>query len=711
MSFVSRTELTGFNPGAQTAPGFGAATFERRTEGLTIDFRSVLSALVRRKWWIILPAVIGAVIGLLAAMSIEPRFSSTVQLLVDPREVQVVKSDTPLRTPTPDGSAIMAENAMIMLRSANVQMQVVDKHRLYEDPEFVGSPGLISSLLGRNAVDPLDVRRLRAMNGLDRRLTTRRTDKSSVVEASVFTMDPAKSALLANSLAAAFLEQQTASEQDTARRALQATNARLVELGQRVEKTERDVEDYRARNNLQSSSGRLVSEQQMQEMTSQLVMARARAADARAKYDAARKLTVTGIERGEIPEAVNSQLIGQLRLKYAEASRLEADARQKFGDRHPEMMALAAQARDSRAQIIAELNRIVKAAQTDFERSKAAEEQLQQALAQARTQTSDTSEASVKLRELERQADVSRQIYSAFLKRTRELAEQEDINPISARVISPANPAQYSTSMSRSVVLMGLTITGGLLGLLLTLLLEQFDATLRNRKQFQELSGLPVLAEFSGFQGRRSPDDPLRAPVIDKPRSAAALAAVRVADTFAARADADRPRVVLLVGVGQVDTTELTLNVAIAAAQASWRVLLVDADGGGTGLSRHLEVQPGTGLREVLEGTSRFSASVLNDDRTAVRILPLSGTARSRASFRPSAAQVATQVLDPAANYELIFVDGGVWGTDATAYAFAGAVDDIVLVAPSGRIAAHDVSETLEGFAPFRDKLAGIVTA
>lgn len=709
MSFVSRNELTGAPvQHADPALGYPVMPGERRSEGLTIDFRGILGALRRRKWWVIGPVILGMLAGLAFALTITPRYNSSIQILVDPRDVQVVKTDTPLRTPSPDGSTTLAENAMIMLRSANVLMQVVERLKLEDDTEFVGKPGLLSRSAG---VDSIEVRRLRAMNALDRRLTTRRSEKSSVVEVSVWTIDAQKSALVANTLGAVFLEQQTALEVDTARRAAQSTSARLSELGARVEKAERDVEEYRARNNLQAANGRLVSEQQLQELNSQLVLARARSADTRARYEAARKLTVAGIERGELPESVNSQLIGQLRLKYAEASRLETDARMKLGERHPEMIALAAQSRDMRAQLMGELNRIARAAQTEYERAKAAEDGLQSALDQARTQSTDTSEASVRLRELERQAEASRSIYAAFLKRARELSEQEDINPIAARIVSAANPAQWSTSLSRSFAVLGATIGAGLLGLFLALVLEQFDGTLRNRRQFQELSGLPVIAEYGSAATRRGEGAPLRAPVLESPRSPSALGAFRIADTFAARASIDEPRSVLFLSVGGVSTTELVLNVSIAAAQAGWRVLLVDANAIGDSVSQHLEVRPQHGLNDVLAGNVRLSQAVMTDERTKVRILANTGeTTRPGRNGRSSAQQIAAQLFARPRQYELTFVDGGEWGRDALAYAFAGAVDDIVLVAEAGTISSREVRDVLDTLGPFADRLAGIVT-
>lgn len=712
MSFISRArspDVRPFAAGGGTRAGSRNAAYapEPAQDAVTIDFRSFLRALGRRRWWIVVPLVVAGLAGLAGALSIQPRFVSSVQVLVDPRDVQVIRSDTPLRTPSPDGSATLAENAIVMLRSSAVLAQVVQREGLADDPEFIGAPGLLSK---GGVGDSLDVRRLRATGGLDRRLTTRRAERSSVVEAAVATTDAAKSARLANALAAVYLDIQTANEGDTARKAAQSATARLDELGQKLEKSERDVEDYKARNNLQTTNGRPVAEQQLQELNSQLTLARARASDARAKVDSMKKLSLSAIENGEMPEAANSQVIGQLRIKYAEAARLEADARNRLGDRHPEMAALAAQTRDARSQITNELSRISRAAQSEFDRAKASEDALARSVDQLRSQTSDQGESSVRLRELERQAEANRTIYNAFLKRARELNEQTDINPLSARVISPATPAQFSTSVSRSLVLMGATLAGGALGLLLALLAEQFDGRLRDRRGFQEATGLPVIADFAEGSARRRADDALRAPVIDAPRSALALGACRIADTFAALAEEGRPRSVLFLGVGAATATEIALNAAIAAAQATWRVLLIDGDGAGHGLSRHLDVAPEFGLRDILSRRATLAGSVMADETTDVQILAQAGGDRTSVAMRPSPQQIETLVLNDAHDFELIFVDGGVIGRDATAYAFAGAVDDIVLVAATGQTSSRQISDALEHTQPYADKVRGLVT-
>lgn len=671
-------------------------------EALSIDFRSLFQAVLRRKFWIAIPLVLFTLAGAAYISTLKPRYASSVQILVDPRELQVIRSDAPLRQQVQDSAGTLAENTIVILRSTNVLIKVVERENLGDDTEFAGKPG-------RDAATP-DTRKLNALRTLERRVAVRRADRSSIVEASIWTGDAEKSARLANALADIFLEQQQGAETDTARKAALSVSSRLDELGQRVQKAEREVEEYKARNNLQTANGKLVGEQQLQELNSQLVLARARASEARSKYDSIRKLSLAAIERGELPDASNSSVISQLRLKFAEASRLEAEARTRLGARHPDMNSIAAQVRDARALIMDELSRISRAAQGDFERAKAAEEALAKSLDQLRSQSSDTGDALVRLRELERQADASRTIYSAFLKRTRELNEQEDISTINARVISPATPADRPSGPSRALIGIGSVAVGGILGLLLALLAEQFDAKLRTRRQFQQASGLPVLSEFPTDSARRRSDSGLRALVVESPRSPFAIGAYRLADLFAAQALPDRARSVLFLSVS-AQSTEVVLNVAIAAAQATWRVLLIDADGSGNGLSRHLDVAPAFGLADVIERRCPLGSAVLSDDRTSVRILANAGSGKPRSSsMRPSPQQIDAHLLAPADGYELIFIDGGAVGADATAYALAAVADDVVLVAGTGQTSGSQIRDALEMLGPFSDRLRGIVT-
>jgi hypothetical protein len=147
-----------------------------------------------------------------------------------------------------------------------------------------------------------------------------------------------------------------------------------------------------------------VNEQQLTEINNQLNNARARTAEARARYEQIEMLQRSGGEPGAIPEAVQSQTIGQMRVQYAEAVRQRADLGAQLGSRHPSIIALESQVRDLRALIKDERTRITQSARSDLERG-ANEQSLEHSLDSLKRTAVSTNQAFVRLRELEREVE------------------------------------------------------------------------------------------------------------------------------------------------------------------------------------------------------------------------------------------------------------------------------------------------------------------
>src|SRR6202040_2070265 len=73
------------------------------------------------------------------------------------------------------------------------------------------------------------------------------------------------------------------------------------------------------------------------------------------------------------------------------------------------------------------------------------EASLNKALEAQKRQSVQLSQASVRLRELERDVEASRDVYQSFLKRSRETEEQESLNTSNARIIGEATVPQRRT--------------------------------------------------------------------------------------------------------------------------------------------------------------------------------------------------------------------------------------------------------------------------
>ena len=135
----------------------------------------------------------------------------------------------------------------------------------------------------------------------------------------------------------------------------------------------------------------------------------------------------------------------------------------ELGPLHPSLRQMQQQVDDLRRTINEEIDRVAESAKNDLTRARDFEASLNKALDAQKRQSVEMSQASVRLRELEREVDASRDVYQSFLKRSRETEEQESLNTSSARIIGEATVPQRRTfPPAMSVIAMVGFVLGGL---------------------------------------------------------------------------------------------------------------------------------------------------------------------------------------------------------------------------------------------------------
>jgi uncharacterized protein involved in exopolysaccharide biosynthesis/Mrp family chromosome partitioning ATPase len=455
----------------------------------------LFSALWRRKRLILLCAVLGLVLGALASLMVAPKYVSTAQLFIDPRDLRVLQNEVSPNVVGGDPTSITAylESQARIIASDSIKARVVTSEKLDKDPEFGGeaAPGLLASLFGLGGSGDARDGVAYALAELDKRVSVRRGDRTFVIDIAVTSRDPDKAARIANALAEAYLEDQAAVRDAAARRATDSLTSRLEELRSRLRAAEEKAERFKEANNLSVASGKSVGEEELALSSAQLVAARTRVAEAKAKYDQIAATRASAIEAGAIPEAVASNTMTALRAQLGAALGREADLTASLGARHPALNAAQAQVRDARRQIAGELDRIARAARSDYDRAVAAERQLSRRVEELKNGQFAAGRASVELRELEREVESSRIVYEGFLRRARETGELAGIDTTNARVISQALPPLQKAGLSRRTFAMLGGIGGLGAGGMLALALALFGAP-RLRERPQREAGEPA---------------------------------------------------------------------------------------------------------------------------------------------------------------------------------------------------------------------------
>lgn len=441
----------------------------RQLPGFTIW--QALDWLKRGAGWVVLFLITGAVVGLAFSSLAAPRFTASVDILVDPSNLQVVPDDLYRSSQQRDGQLLDVESKRRVLTSGNVLARVVASLGLDKDPEFLNSAGLLGlpalpSLAGTDSGTATRDPTLIAMEALDARVRARREERSYIVSLSVWSGDPDKSVRIADAFVDAFKTELAQAESDGADRTAASLIDGLDELKASVTEAEGLVEAFKRQHGLQSSSGELVSTQSMTQLNTQVLQAQQALNESEAAY---LQLANSGTGAANA-DAVQSPTMVALRTQYGLLKQqVDADS-MTYGPRHPTLLAALRQLAGLEREIAMEARRAVQSARTTYEQARTALDALTEQSASAQSTVFTDSEARVQLRELERDAAAKAAIYESSLTRARQVAERSRLDSTNIRVISAATPPKARNWPPRAVVSAGGGAAGGaMLGAMLAL--------------------------------------------------------------------------------------------------------------------------------------------------------------------------------------------------------------------------------------------------
>ncbi len=423
----------------------------------SVDIMGLAETLVRR-WWVVLASIIVFVaLAFFALHTISPRYNAVARILIDPREQRAVQNEVVQQGLGSDMALV--ESQIEVIKSGAVLGRVVKEAGLATDPEFVPP-----TAAGR---DPFEV----ALEGLAKATEVTRRDNTYVIDIGVTTKNATKSARLANAIAAAFVQDQTSSATAAVRDVSTAINSRLAELQTQLHDSEEKVEAFKREHNISSSEGQLLGDRELTSLSASQAAALARVNDAKARLQVMQDALRTRGDVGASAADTDSSL-GTLRIRLADAKQRLADTGQVLGPRHPRYIAAREEVAQAEAAVRTESERLVSAARDDYQAAVAAQNKVNDDLKQATDTSFSTNKDLIKLRELEREAQSIKVVYESFLVRAKETAQQEGLNPRTARVIAAAAVPDNPSFPPRMPLLAAGAVLGLFVGILAAILLD-----------------------------------------------------------------------------------------------------------------------------------------------------------------------------------------------------------------------------------------------
>lgn len=623
-------------------------------EGALIDLHRI-GGIIRRRMGVILTiSAIMLAITAAAYFLTEPRYVAQARVALERGAEQVIKVDQVVPSVAPDSASVDTE--VQILQSPELAGRVVDELKLGNDPEF--NPAIEEG----EAVTPQQARRT-AINILLSRLTVAREGFSYAITLSFESESASKAALIVNALADNYVAAQVEGKSGATNRATAFLEGQLARLRNQVVSAEAAVARYRAAHGLfEASTSSSVTQEELTGLNSQLAQARAQQAEAEARLATARAQLAGGSTGEELGEALDSPVVSGLRAQRAQVSAKVASLRQRYGERHPELVNAKEELRDIDEQINAEVRRIVSNVSIQANAARQRTASLANSLAGTEGKLAMNNAASVRLAELERNADSARSLYQAFLDRYKQTSAQRGLERSNSYIIARARVPVLPTTPN-PVIYAAVGIIAALgASIVAVAILQLLDRGIDTGEGIEKSLGITSLGsipdthrlpEFSKAEAGIPPIDL----IVQRPQSSFAEAFRRLRTSIHFALPESRSLVVAITsalpGEGKTSTA---ICLARSAALAGAKAVLVDCDLRRRASSLQFSTKNSVGLTDVLEGKATLDEALMVDEPTGANVLAQYEDSMKILSLADNPAFIAL-LAELRARFDLVILD------------------------------------------------------
>jgi succinoglycan biosynthesis transport protein ExoP len=440
--------------------------------GHTSEWRETLAlfgrALRRWVWAIIAFSIMCGGLGVLARYYMPAKYTSTSQLLFDPRGLKIFNNELSSGHFDANAAITFVESQMGVLQSERVLSRVVETEcdklnaaattqgdGVYKAPNHVftrfcpreGWKGDWS----------------RALQELRRVLTIRRVERSFVVDITAVAPLPDLAAGLASSIVDAYTREDANTRAQTVARLTGDLAGRLESLRETLQQSEAKVEEYRRDKNLIRVGDKLLIEQRLASATLALNESQTRFDRASARLNqieaAARSPSALGALGAEADTRALSILIERRNAVLVELAPLAARA----GERHPGLIEVRNRLAEVDRSIAAEMSGIRTAARADLARARTEQQNLANTVTELADKATRAKQSEIELRTLEHEVEANRKVLESFETRSREAREFGRLDAANLRIVSMPQQPEVQKLMPKLVMY-------GMLGLLLGLM-------------------------------------------------------------------------------------------------------------------------------------------------------------------------------------------------------------------------------------------------
>ncbi len=729
-------------------PGPGLSSrgeFEGQTPAAGPDFRFILRVLGSHKWLIAFIVVTLTGLSALGVSMLKDQYTSEALLLVDNRQVRIVREAEQVVGAMPaEDAAILSE--IEILKSAHVLNRVIEDLNLGTHPEFnppaqedetlplieravaqgrdlAGRawgdelPGPIAWLLSHGDGVARDIRAREAhaalgndqiMARIHRKLDVTIVGRSRVIQVRFSAKEPQLARDVVDGIVRHYMETRQKMDRDLSTGAISWLQDRINTLRQEVAEADGKAEAARMKAGLIKGGTGPMAMHELESTRMRLAEASAIRARSVAQADALERNLRAG-NWNAIGGSIASPVVAQLRATVAAISTEMAQLSRQYGPKHPRIVELQARLNEANSslqqEIRREINGVREAAQVAVEQENA----LKSMIAKMEGSYATMQEDAIPLRTLESEAQAKRQLLDNLLARLEEVEAQKDTRafPAAVKLVSAPQVPHEPSGPFRILLLLAGFVASVALSIFTVFGLELLQRHIHTPDAVRRILGVGVVHivphhSDRGAKGRlyrifqRHPfslfSESLRALFRNHLSDLGPVGSIAVTSA--------RP---------QDGKTSLSLAVAQVASQAGRRVVIVDTDFRRSRIDGLFELSAKKGLSDWIAGEASLDEIVHVSDEVPFAMVP-AGRLNAMTLDRFNVDSLVHLMAGLSPQFDLVVFDTAPALAVSDARIVCGAASKVLFVTRWGHTTASDLQAVADLGPIDHDKFVCVMT-
>ncbi|MGB4336862.1 MAG: polysaccharide biosynthesis tyrosine autokinase [Chromatiaceae bacterium] len=595
-------------------PAFGGAGME---DEKPLDLRRYLGILLHRKWLLIFSVLLALILGLVLTIRETPIYRATavvearppaaspygyndystyaigqnfqgdqIQLLKSAALAERVARDFRVEMPATPGKAAAGEQGFFAELSAQFDAWLTrgEQGTPAAEPEPITAEDLQAA---NQAIVEREIR-----GGLQ----VTPVPQANLLSLSLDDENPRRAAALVNAVAKTYVAMNS-------ERRFQNTNKAQDFYDTQVRKTRAELEDLERRLIAYARGKDLVNlenllethEQEFSQLKSQIFEVEQRLFQAEAKF---RAMQEAGGSGGE--DFLKSEVIQQLKTRRAQLDDEYQLNLKVFLPEYPKMVQLHGQIEAIDAQIKEESRAIAKSIEIAYEATRREHESLAQRVAEGRRALLEMRDQTADYNVLKREQTALKAVYDGLMTRIKEAGIVADVSVNNVSILDVASvPSQPYTPNLRANLTKALGL-GLVVGVLLIVLIENLDDTVKSAEDAEQLLGVPLLGGYplvGPLMRQDKADSAATLELLRDPKSPLAEAARSLRATLLFASAEGAPKILHFTSAAPNEGKSIAcFCTALAFAKSGASVLCIDADLRNPSLHRLFDVPNNLGL-------------------------------------------------------------------------------------------------------------------